>query len=248
MNSSSPSSLASNFAPIGTLRAAINLGNPILANRDPATGKVFGVSVDLAQALAQRLDRPLALVVIDAAAKSVAAVTGSTADIGFFAIDPVRGEGIQFTAPYVNIEGSYLVRADSVLQSNDEVDQASNRVAVGGRSAYDLHLTRALKHAQLVRTVTSQEVVDAFVAQQLEVAAGVRQQLEADAQRLPGLRLLPGHFMVINQAMGMAKTRNAMAHAYLNVFIEEMKASGFVAEALQRHGIEGASVAPAQMR
>ncbi len=127
------------------------------------------------------------------------------------------------------------------------MDRTGNRIAVGGGSAYDLYLTRALKQAQLVRAATSQAVADTFVAQQLEVAAGVRQQMEADAQRLPGLRLLPGRFMVIHQAMGMGKGRSEAAHAYLRNFVEEMKSNGFVAEALKRHGIEGASVAPAGM-
>lgn len=247
MNQPAPNTLASDFAPGGRLRAAINLGNPILANRDAATSKVFGVSVDLATELARRLGRDVDLVVVDGAAKSVAALNDGAADIGFFAIDPVRGAGIQFTPPYVNIEGAYLVRAESTLHANDEVDRTGHRIAVGGGSAYDLFLSREIKQAQLVRAATSQAVVDTFVAQQLEVAAGVKQQLEADAQRLSGLRLLPGRFMVIHQAMGMGKGRSAAAHQYLAAYVEEMKASGFVANALKRHGIEGAAVAPAGM-
>ena len=165
--------------------------------------------------------------------------------IGFFAIDPVRGAGIQFTPPYVNIEGAYLVRQDSKLKANEEVDQAGHRIAVGNGSAYDLYLTREIKRAQLVKAATSQAVVDTFVGQNLEIAAGVRQQLESDAKRLGGLRLLPGRFMVIHQAMGMGKGRSQAAHDYLSAYVEEMKASGFVANALKRHGIEGAAVAPA---
>jgi len=242
-----PDTLAAHFAPTGTLRACINLGNPILANQDTVTGKVYGVSVDLATALAQRLGRELTLVVVDAAAKSVASVTEGGADIGFFAIDPVRGAGIQFTPPYVNIEGSYLVRTGSPLRSNDEVDRPGTRVVVGRGSAYDLYLTRALKAAELVRTTRSQDVADHFLANHLDVAAGVRQQMEGDAKRLPGVRLLPGRFMVIHQAMGLGKSRSDAAKAYLGQFVEDMKANGFVASALLRHGIEGAAVAPAGM-
>ena len=245
MTTLSPNALASDFCPGGSLRAAINLGNPILANRDAATGRVFGVSVDLATALADRLGRTLDLVVVDGAAKSVAAIDTGAADIGFFAIDPVRGAGIQFTPPYVNIEGAYLVRQDSKLKTNEEVDQVGHRIAVGNGSAYDLYLTREIKNAQLVKAATSQAVVETFLGQNLEVAAGVRQQVESDAKRLGGLRLLPGRFMVIHQAMGMSKGRGQTAHDYLFAFVEEMKASGFVAEALKRHGIEGAAVAPA---
>lgn len=237
-------SIVAAFAPTGTLRASINLGNPILANRDPATGEPVGVSLDLARGLAERLGVQLELVVFDAAGKSVEAVTANQADIGFFAIDPLRGEGIAFTAAYVLIEGAYLVRAGSPLQANDEVDRAGNRVVVGKGSAYDLYLTRELRDAQIVRAPTSPAVVDTFVAQGLEVAAGVKQQLQADAARIAGLRLLPGRFMVIQQAMGTPRSRGEAANFFLRQYVEEMKASGFVAQALARHGIQGASVAP----
>jgi polar amino acid transport system substrate-binding protein len=232
------------FAPTGTLRASINLGNPILANIDSTTGAPFGVSVDLAREFAKRLELPLELVVTDAAGKSVKAVAEERADFGFFAIDPIRGKDIAFTAPYVLIEGCYLVRDTSPLLGNDEVDRADHRVAVGLGSAYDLFLTRELKQAEIVRAPTSPTTVATFVAQHLEVAAGVRQQLEADALEIGGLRLLPGHFMVIQQAMGVPKTRGKAAADALCAFVEEMKSSGFVAEALAKHGVEGAAVAP----
>jgi len=236
--------ITARFAPTGTLRAAINLGNPILAGSDPSTGAPRGVSVDLARALGERLGVGVDLVAFDTAGKSVEAVAQERADIGFFAIDPLRGADIAFTAPYVLIEGCYLVRDDSPLRSNDDVDRAGHVVVVGEGSAYDLHLSRALKDATIVRTATSQAVVDTFLAQGADVAAGVRQQLEADAARVGGLRLLGERFMVIRQAMGLAKTRGDDAAAYLDRFVEDMKSAGFVAAALARHGIRGASVAP----
>lgn len=226
-------------------RPSINLGNPILANRDVASGEPFGVSVDLARAFAQHLSVPLELVVFDTAGKSVEAVSDERADFGFFAIDPKRGETIAFTAPYVLIEGFYLVRNDSPVRTHADVDQPHNRVAVGKGSAYDLFLTRELKHAEIVRAPTSPAVVRTFLEQQLEVAAGVKQQLEADVAKAGGLRLLDERFMVIRQAMGVAKRRGPQAAEALGAFVETMKASGFVAEALERHAIAGASVAPA---
>jgi polar amino acid transport system substrate-binding protein len=141
------------------------------------------------------------------------------------------------------IEGAYLVTQNSPIRNNEEVDRQGVRVVVGAGSAYDLFLSRNLKQATIVRAPTSPAVTDMFVAQKLDVAAGVKQQLEADARRIPGLRLLEGRFMVINQAMGTPKGREAGAK-YLREFVEEMKASGFVAQALERHRIEGASVAP----
>ncbi|CAN7215787.1 ABC transporter substrate-binding protein [Caballeronia sp. LjRoot29] len=239
------SSVLSAFAPTGTLRASINLGNPILANKDALTGEPSGVSIDLARELGNRLSLPVALVVFDTAGKSVEAVSDERADTGFFAIDPARGASIAFTAPYVLIEGFYMVRNDSPIQGNSEVDSANTRVAVGKGSAYDLFLSRELKHAQIVRAPSSPTVVQTFLEQGLEVAAGVKQQLESDAAKTPGLRLLGERFMVIQQAMGLPKSRGDAAADYLRRFLEEMKASGFVADALQRHKINGASVAPA---
>jgi polar amino acid transport system substrate-binding protein len=239
--------LLSAFAPTGVLRACINLGNPILAHAG-ADGRAGGVSVDLANEFARRLGVALELVTVDAAGKSVDTVAAGGADIGFFAIDPLRGEHIAFTAPYVLIEGCYLVRDDSPLRSNDEVDAAAHRVVVGKGSAYDLYLTRTLRHARVLRAPTSPTVVDTFLREGADVAAGVRQQLESDAARHGGLRLLGERFMVIRQTMGVPRSRGLEAAAYLTVFVVSMMAEGFVAAALRRHGIEGASVASAEAR
>lgn len=240
---SAPRAPVAELAPSGKLKAAINFGNPILAVKDAAGGEPRGVSVDLSRELGRRLGVPVELVTFTSAGKVVEAVRDAQVDIAFVAIDPVRGADMLQTPPYVIIEGAYLVRNDSPIRRNEEVDQAAHRIVVGNGSAYDLYLSRELKAARLVKAPTSPAVTDVMVAQNLEVAAGVKQQLEADAKRLPGLRLLPGRFMVINQAMGLPKGREAGAR-YLASFIEEMKASGFVAQALARHGIEGAAVAP----
>lgn len=237
-----PAALAE-LAPTGKLRAVINLGNAVLAKKE-ANGEPAGVSVDLARELGRRLGVPVELVTVTSAAQSVETLKAGRVDVGFFAIDPARGVDTAFTGPYVQIEGAYLVRNDSALRSNDEVDREGIRVAVGNKSAYDLYLSRNLKRAKIERVTTSQEVVNHFMANRLEVAAAVKQQLELDAKRVGGLRLLPGRFMVIHQAMGMRQGRPAGAQ-YLTAFIEDMKASGFVAEALKRHAIEGAAVAPA---
>jgi polar amino acid transport system substrate-binding protein len=238
-------SIRAAFTPTGKLRASINLGNPILVNKDAATGQPFGISIDLANEFARRLTVEVEQVVFDTAGKSVEAVTDERADLGFFAIDPARGASIAFTAPYVLIEGYYLVRNESVIRRNAEVDVAVHRVAVGKGSAYDLFLTRELRHAQIVRAPSSPAVVRTFLEEGLDLAAGVKQQLEADAALNPGLRLLDERFMVIQQAMGTPRSRGEAATQYLREFVEEMKSSGFVAAALARHGIQGALVAPA---
>ncbi len=239
----SPASAAL-LAPTGRLRAAINLGNPILARRDAAGGQAQGVSVDMATALGGQLGLPVDWLVVESAAQSVQAVTSGRADVGFFAVDPERARGIRFTAPYVLIEGAYLVRDGSPLTDNAQVDRPGTRVMVGKGSAYDLYLSRALASATLVRAPTSPQVVDRFLAEGADVAAGVRQQLQADAARIGGLRLLPGRFMQIDQAMGLPAARGEPAREALAGFVAWAKASGFVAQALERHGIRGALVAP----
>jgi len=233
------------FAPTGKLRVAINLGNPVLAKAGAGDDDPGGVSVDIARELAKRLAVDVALMPVDAAGKSVDLLDREDADVGFFAIDPKRGALIAFTAPYVLIEGTYLVRDADPIRGIDEVDRAGNRIVVGENSAYDLFLSREIKNATIVRIALSERVVDTFLESGAEVAAGVRQQLERDARRVPGLRLLDGRFMTIRQAMGVAKSRGPRAAAYLAEFVEDLKKDGFVVEALARHGIHGASVAPA---
>ena len=239
-----PPAVRAELAPSGKLRAAINFGNPILAVRDALTGEPRGLSVDLARELARRIDVPVELVTYTAAGKVVEGIKTQAWDIAFFAIDPVRATDTDFTAAYVVIEGAYLVPQGSSIRKNEDVDREGVRVVVGRGSAYDLYLTRELKKAKLVHAATSPTVADMMVAEKIEVAAGVKQQLQADAKRFPGLRLLEGRFMEINQAMAIPKGR-ATGAAYVSAFVEEMKSSGFVADALKRHGIEGAVVAPA---
>jgi polar amino acid transport system substrate-binding protein len=237
----------SDLAPSGKLRAAINLGNPVLAGRS-ANGELHGVSVDLARELARRLGVPAELLPFDSAGKTVEAGKAGLWDVAFVAQDPARSAEIAQSTPYVVIEGAYLVRNESPLRSNDEVDRPGNRIVVGRGSAYDLYLTRALKQAKLERVPTSGEVVSVYMKSNYEVAAGVKQQLEMDARKMggekSGVRLLPGRFMVIHQAMASQRGKEAGAR-FVRDFIEEAKASGFVAQSLARHGIQGAAVAPA---
>ncbi len=237
--------LVPQFAPTGVLRASLNLGNPVLAHSRTAIEKPAGVSIDLARRLARELDVEVRLLEFPTAARSVQALADGEADIGFMAIDPLRADSIQFTAAYVQIEGAYLVPLDSPLTANEQVDRAGTAIVVGAGSAYALYLARAIQHATLLQVPTSEAVVATMLEGGHPVAAGVRQQLEADAKRIGGLRVLDGRFMVINQAMAMPRDRSAEAHAWLADFVERMKREGVVAESLQRHGIEGAKVAPA---
>lgn len=229
--------IAKELAPGGTLRAGINLGNPVLAQGTPADPR--GVTVDLARELSKRIGAPLQMIAFDAAGKTFEALKAGKLDLIFLAIEPVRANEIEFTPPYVIIEGVYLVRQDSPLKAAADADRAGVRIGVNKNSAYDLFLTRTLKNAELVRGESGLEL---FEQQNLEAAAGIRQPLTAYVKAHPGVRLVDGRFMEIRQAMGVPKGRVAAA-GYLRSFIEEMKRNGFVADAL-RQSNQDATVAP----
>jgi polar amino acid transport system substrate-binding protein len=232
------------LAPQGVLRAAINFGNPVLAQKNPESGEPCGVTVDLARELANRLEVPIKLVLFDAAGKVFEAIQSNAWDIAFLALDPVRAKEILFTAPYVIIEGTYMVRDASPFHAIEDFDKPGVRVTVGKGAVYDLFLTRTLRHAELIRSDTSAGAMELFFDAGLEAAAGVRQPLVEFARMHPGLRVIDGRFTSIEQAMGTPKGRPA-AREFLRSFIEEMKRSGFVASALDRSGQRGAGVAPA---
>ncbi len=235
---------AGSLAPGGTLRAAINFGNPVLAQRDPAGGAPRGVSADLARELARRLGLPLEYVPYDGAGfVSEAGKTGAW-DVCFLAIDPKRAEGIDFTAAYVVIEGAYLVAKGSPIQAIEEVDREGVRVMVDHGSAYDLYLQRALTQAKLVYPPAGRRAGAYYLTDPVEVLAGVRQPLVEMTQAHPELRMVPGRFMQIEQAVGTMRGREA-GLAYLRSFVEEMKASGFVARSLAASNQPDAEVAPA---
>jgi polar amino acid transport system substrate-binding protein len=228
------------LAPTGTLRASINLGNIVLAQGTPENPS--GVTPELARELARRLGVPVALSCFDGAGKAFEAMKAGKVDIVFLAIEPVRAAEIEFTAPYVIIEGVYMVPKDSALQTPADVDQPGIRIGVNKASAYDLFLSRSLKNATLVR---GEEGAALFIREKLEAAGGVKQSLQQFAKGRDDVRLLPERFMEIRQAMGAAKGRLAGA-AYLRGFIEELKANGFVADALRRSNQPDAAVAPAE--
>ena len=234
-----PPDVIKELAPTGTLRASINLGNIVLAQGTP--DNPTGVTPELARELGKRLGVPVSLTAFDAAGKAFEAMKAGKVDIVFLAIEPVRAAEIEFTAPYVIIEGVYMVRQDSPLKIPADVDKPGIRVGVNKASAYDLFLTRTLKNASLVR---SEDGAKLFIDQKLDAAGGVKQALQKFAAGRSDVRLMDQRFMEIQQAMGTAKGRLAGA-AYLRGFIEEMKATGFVADALKRSGQHDAAVAPA---
>jgi polar amino acid transport system substrate-binding protein len=234
----------SELAPTGKLCVGINYGNFLLVLKDSAGGEPQGIAPDLARELGGRLGVPVEFVRFDQAGKMADAVRTGVWDIAFLAAEPARANEIAFTAAYLEIEASYLVPAGSTIRTIEEVDRPGVRIAVANKAAYDLYLSRTLKHAELVRAEGIDGSYDLFVAQQLDVLSGLKPRLLMDVERLPGARILDGRFTAVQQGIGTPKAR-AVAAAYLREFVEEAKSSGLVARAIARHGVRGVNVAPA---
>src|SRR3954469_14009330 len=238
--------VVNDLAPTGKLRAAINLVNTVLAQRGAPGQAPKGISVDLSRELARRLGVPVEFVIFNGAGREFQAAKDHVWDIGFFALDPLRRAEVDFTAPYVVINGGYLVRNNSPVRTIADADRKGTRIAVGKDSVYDLFLTRRLKQAQLVRVspASMENVLNTFFKRDLEVAAFITLPLAEYAKGDSHVRLVDGTFMDINQAIAVPKGRGEAGRKYLSAFVEEMKASGFVEQALLRSQEGRAAVAP----
>ena len=245
MTTSVPEPIRAEMAPGGVLRAGINLGNPTVVQKDPAGGPLRGVGPELARELAKRLGARLEFVTYDSAAKMADAVSQGAWDVAFLAVDPKRSDIIGFSAPYMEIQASYMVRDDSPIKGFGDVDRKGVRIATNNNAAFDLWMQRNLKNAERVPFANSPEAVERFLARKdLDAVAGVRNPLVAAAAKHPGYRVLEGSFASVGQAAGVPRNREAST-GYLREFIEEMKRSGFIAKALKDSAVTEATVAPA---
>jgi len=235
--------IRSELAPHGVLRAGINLSNFLLVTGSSPSGEPQGVSPDMAREIAARLGVPVRYVPFPKPGELADAAGKDVWDIGLIGAEPARAEKIDFTTAYVEIEATYLVPAGSPLQTLADVDRPGVRIAVTARAAYDLWLERNIKHATLIRSNSLDAAYDQFVAEKLDALAGLKPRLLTDIQSLPGARILDGQFTAVQQAIGTARGNKAGA-AFLQSFVNEAKASGFVASLIERHHVQGLSVAP----
>ncbi len=238
--------LRERLAPGGVLRAGINLSNFLLVSARSADGGPAGVSPDMAAAIAQCLDVTLQRVPYASPALLADAAGRDEWDIGLIGAEPQRAQTIAFTAPYAQIEATYLVPAGSPLTEIAAVDAPGVRIAVTGGTAYSLWLDRNIRHADIQRTATMDETLADFRDRRLEALAGLRMRLVGDAAALPGSRLLEGRFMAVQQAIGVPRREDELteeAVAWLGRFVAAATASGFVAERIRHHGVNGLSVA-----
>src|SRR5947209_309843 len=243
MTPQAPSAARSELAPTGKLRVGINVQNFLLVNKERASGEYSGIAVDLGRELGRRLGVPVELVAFETAGKLADAVKASAWDVAFLGNEPQRAGEIAFSPAYLEIEAGYLVQAGSPIRTIGDVDRKGVRIAVAVNSAYDLYLSRSLKHATLVRVQGIQGSYDIFVKDKLEVLSGLKPRLTTDAAKLPGSRVLEGRFTAVQQSVGTPQGRPTAAK-YLGEFADDVKASGFVKQAIARHAVRGVSVAP----
>jgi polar amino acid transport system substrate-binding protein len=235
--------IRSEIAPSGKLRVGLNHGNFLLVTPGSSATDPRGVASDVARELGRRVGVPVEFIKFDTAGKLGDGVKTGAWDVAFLGAEPQRAAEIAFTAAYLEIPSTYLVPAGSPIRSVAEVDREGVRIAVADQSAYGLYLARTIKHAKLVMTQGLDSSFEVFVSQKLEALAGLKPRLLTDVQKLPGARILDGQFTAVQQAIGTAKNREASAR-FLRAFVEEVKASGLVAEAISRNGAQGVSVAP----
>ena len=236
------SAIVGQLAPTGVLRAGVNMGNFLLVTGRAPNGDPTGVSPSMAAAIAERLGVPMQPKPY-ARPNEVAEAVGDW-DIALIGAEPQRAAKISFTAAYCEIEATYLVPAGSPITSLAEVDRPGVRIATSAGAAYTLWLERNIKQAQLVLVPGGgHAAMDRFVADKLDVYAGLRPGLLGDLAKLPGARILDGQYMAVQQAIGCAKGNDA-AFAFLKDFVEEAKRSGLVARFIAEHKVQGLSVAP----
>lgn len=234
--------LAPALAPSGRMRVGLNYSNFLLVLGDDADGEPRGIAPDLGRELASRTGLTLEFVKFDGAGKLFDAVKSAACDVGFLGAEPQRANEVEFSPAYLEIPVTFLVPSGSPIKTLADVDRDGVRVAVSERSAYDLYLTRTLKKAKLVRAPGIAASYDAFMAQKLEALAGLKPKLVEEAERTPGSRVLEGQVTGVQQAIGAPKGRTAAAK-YLREFAEDVKRTGFVARAIERHGVRGVKVA-----
>src|SRR5688572_14495330 len=243
MNPQTITDARSELAPGGKLRVGINHSNFLLVNPGSPHGAPKGIAPDLAAELGRRLGVPVEFVSFDGAGKTADAIRDGAVDVGFIASEAERANVIEFASAYLELPATYLVPAGSPLRALPDVDRPGVRIAVSGRSAYDLYLSRTLKSAELVRAESIPASFKLFVEQKLDALAGLKPGLLADVQKLPGSRLLEGQFTAVQQSIGVPKKRAAAAKQ-LRAFVEDAKRSGLVQQLIDRHAVKGINVAP----
>lgn len=233
----------SELAPAGRLRAGINFGNVILAAKDPDSGELRGVHVDLARELGRRLGVPVELQGHAAAGTLVEELKAGALDVALLSSEASRAGEVVFSPAYLEVDATYLVPPGSPLRTADDVDRDGVRIAIAARSVYEFYLMRHLKRAKLVNAPSTHAAFELFVKERLDALVGLRPRLVADSVMMPGSHIVDGCFMRVEQAIASPRGLDAGAQC-IREFIEYAKASGLIARTLESNGVRGVSIAP----
>lgn len=234
------------LAPTGALRVGLNLRRSFLVKRDAATGEVTGMAVDLSRILAVRLSVTVEPVLYSDVGPLVADTRAGAWDIAFLGVDPARSNVMDFTAPYIEVDNTYLVPVNSPIHTVADADRSGIRIGVGIENATGLFLSRTIKRAQLVN-VADTNAIELLGAGKADIYAGSRNNLLTVQEKLSGYRVLDEGFDPVGHAIALPRGRE-LGLAYIKAFVEEVKASGVVAAAIARHSMRGINVAPAATR
>ena len=226
------------LAPNGLLRVGINLSNFLLVTNIDSEGVPDGVAPDFARAIAKHLDVSLSLVTFPSPGELADAADKNIWDIGLIAAEPARAESISFTSAYVEIEATYMVSAGSSFRTVSDVDQPGVRIAVSARSAYDLYLTRTLKHASLVRANGLKAAFELFEAENMDALAGLRPGLLKDAENSKEYKILDGRFTAVQQSVGVVQSKSA-SRDLLDKFVRASREGGLIQQLIEKHGMAG---------
>lgn len=228
----------------GKLRAGIGVVAPHWAVKDPATGELRGVAVDIARALAKRLGTELVVVEYPSPPRVLDGLKDSAWDVGFLGVDPSRAVVVDFSSPYLQIDATYLVPAGSSIRNVADADHPGVRIAVSDKSVEDIVLSGMLRRAELRRVKTVGAGFELLQVGNADVLATPRPTAVRFSAQKPGFRVLDDRFHATFGAMAVPKGQTGLL-AYLNEFVEEAKASGLVQGAIEHAGVRGVQVAPA---
>jgi polar amino acid transport system substrate-binding protein len=233
------------LAPTGNLRVALQLGNPLNAIRDPASGELKGLGFDLGKELAQRIGVPFEPVLYPSVGALLESGKSGAWDISHVGFNPERAKQFDFVPVHLEVEFGYLVPGGSPVSTIADVDRPGIRVAVQEKSGPDAFFSSALKNAVLVRAPSNPGALEAVKSGKADVMGSIKPVLSELSVQLPGSRILDGRAGVDPHAVAIPKGRDA-GMAYVRLFMEDAKSSGLVKASIERAGLRGVVVAPTQ--
>jgi polar amino acid transport system substrate-binding protein len=203
-----------------------------------STGKLQGVGIEIASALAARIGVELVLLEYPSPPGVVQALKAGNCDVAFLGLDPARAEEIDFTPPCMQADFTFLVPEGSSIGSIDDADKAGNRIAVVRNHAMETALKGKLNNAELILAETPDAAFGLLRSRDANVLAGIRPGLLKYATLMPGSRVLEDSYGVNVLALAVAKAQPELL-SYLSNFVEHARTTGLVGRAIESAGLHG---------